>query len=187
MHLDNTRTMTWKTLLFCLLMGGLFTACFATDEALSGPTAANLENARRVGELPLDAVLESVTFFNANTGEEMTVALTAPAFSFENCNSDWCPVADATTGNTYFCPGQDPSAGSDNGGSGLQFSYNEEQETVAFDNFRGSPPFDTWAERGLDFNIEIEGQDVRLLCNGCSGKYEDFEYTDRQVNLRSQD
>jgi hypothetical protein len=34
--------MAWKTLLFCLLMGGLFTACFATDEALSCPTAANL-------------------------------------------------------------------------------------------------------------------------------------------------
>lgn len=168
-------------------MAALFTGCFATDESLSGPTLESLDEARKVGELPLDAELQSVTFFNASSGQELTVALTAPACSFAKCEGDWCPVADAATGNTYYCPGQDPTLIDENSSGGLQFNYEASTDRVRFENFQGSPPYEAWAERDIFFAISTSGQTVSLSCDDCPGKYEDFQYTSRKVNFRSRD
>ncbi|MEM6772715.1 MAG: hypothetical protein AAF597_19205, partial [Bacteroidota bacterium] len=142
--------MNWKTLLLCCGIAAFLTGCFATDESLSGPTFDSLDETRKVGELPLDAALESVTFFNAASGQEMTVSLVAPPCSFAKCEGDWCPVADAATGNTYYCPGQVPAEGGES--LGLQFKYDDLTDKVQFENFRGSPPYEAWAERGLEFS-----------------------------------
>lgn len=180
--------MNWKTLLFCCAIAALFTSCFATDDALSGPSAEELENARRAGDLPLDSELASVTFINAESGDERTVGLTSQGFLFEQCGATWCPVfnPDAPGSQAVYCPprpdipvGDDPLEGA------LLFDYDETSSSVAFLNFAGALNMEAWAERGLYFTVEKENaRSVKLSCLDCPGKYEDFQYTDRIVRLR---
>lgn len=169
-------------------MATSFFACFAEDPSLSGPTFEELEEARRVGELPFDAVLESVTFVNTENGQSITVDSPAPPMRFSNCNARWCPVADPLSPNqNYYCPGPDDQGSTINNNQGLQFSYDSPADRVSFLGYEGSPPFELWAERDLSFGISVVGRDVTLSCTDCPGKYEDFLYTERYVNLRSQD
>ncbi len=179
--------MNWKSTLFCCFMAALLTSCFATDESLSGPTAQDLEDARKAGDLPFDGQLASVTFLNAESGAETTVELTSQGFLFEKCGATWCAVfnPDAPASQAVYCPPRPVPPGDDPLEGALLFNYDEQTNTVAFENFAGALNMETWAERGLYFTVEKESsQSVKLSCFDCPGKYQDFQYTDRIVRLR---
>lgn len=168
-------------------MAAFLTGCFATDDSLSGPTFAELEEARKAGDLPLDGVLSSVTFINAESGTERTVALTSQGFLFEQCGATWCTVfnPDAADRAVYCPPRPDTPTGGDPAEGALLFDYDEPTSTVAFENFAGALNMEVWAERGLYFAVEKESNtSVKMSCFDCPGKYEDFQYTDRIVRLR---
>lgn len=186
--------MRWKTLLLCGAIAALFTACFPENEALNGPNPEDLLEELRVGDLPFDMELETVTFINDATGEELTVDLVAPPMKLNTCGSTTCPILDPrpdipTYQTQYYCPGGTPPISStpEDQGQGILFTYSDVANSIAFENFEISPVFAFWAERDLSFTVAIRDNWVTFSCADCAGKYEDFTYTRREVTLRSLD